>query len=85
MGVLAPGSAHARPSAQLPIDTSGIFPAHVSAESPSNIPQNPSEVISEVRTGFENTPLCLPKYTIVRGVGGSPILCRVWNPHIVVT
>ena len=28
MVVLAPGSAHARPSAQLPIDTSGNFPAH---------------------------------------------------------
>ena len=33
MGVLAPGSAHARPSARPPIDTSGNFPAHVSAES----------------------------------------------------
>ena len=47
MGVLAPGSAHARPSAQPPIDVSGIFPAHLSAESPSNISPNPSEVISE--------------------------------------
>ena len=35
MGVLAPGSAHARPSAQPPITMSGNFPAHVSAESPS--------------------------------------------------
>jgi hypothetical protein len=31
MGVLAPGSAHARPSAQPPIDVSGNFPAHMSA------------------------------------------------------
>ena len=31
MGVLAPGSAHARPSTRPPIDTSGNFPAHVSA------------------------------------------------------
>ena len=31
MGVLAPGSAHARPSAQPPIDVSGNFSAHVSA------------------------------------------------------
>ena len=38
MGVLA------RP----PIDTSGNFPAHMSAESPSNISPNPLEVISEV-------------------------------------
>ena len=34
MGVLAPGSAHARPSAQPPIDVSGNFPARMSAESP---------------------------------------------------
>ena len=33
MGVLAPRSAHVRPSARPPIDTSGNFPAHVSAES----------------------------------------------------
>ena len=45
MGVLAPGSAHASPSARPPIDTSGNFPAHVS---PSNNSPNPSEVISEV-------------------------------------
>ena len=32
MGVLAPGSAHARPSAQPPIDVSGNFSAHMSAE-----------------------------------------------------
>ena len=40
MGVLAPGSVHARPSAQPPIDTSGNFPAHLSAESPPNISPN---------------------------------------------
>ena len=48
MGVLATGSAHARPSARPPIDMSGTFPVHMSAESPSNISPNPSEVISEV-------------------------------------
>ena len=37
LGVLAPGSADVRPSAQPPIDTSGNFLAHTSAESPSNI------------------------------------------------
>ena len=37
MGVLGPGSAHARPSAQPLIDTSGNFPVHVFAKSPSNI------------------------------------------------
>ena len=30
MGILAPGSAHARPSAQPPINVNGNFPAHVS-------------------------------------------------------
>ena len=43
MGVLAPVSAHAGPSAQPPIGTSGNFPARVYAESPSNISPNPSE------------------------------------------
>jgi hypothetical protein len=40
MGILAPGSAHARPSARPHIATSGNFLAHVSAESPSNISPN---------------------------------------------
>ena len=40
--------AHAGHSAQPPIGTSGNFPAGVSAESPSNISPNPSDVISEV-------------------------------------
>ena len=52
MGVLAPVSAHAGPSGQPSIGTSGNFPAHVSAESPSNISHNPSEVISEVYDNF---------------------------------
>ena len=48
MGVLAPVSAHAGHSTRTPIDTSGNFPSHVSAELPSNISPNPSEVKSEV-------------------------------------
>jgi hypothetical protein len=59
MGVLAPGSAHARPYVQPPIDNSGIFSAHVSAKLPLNISPNPSEVISEV--SVKNTPLVHPK------------------------
>ena len=47
-GVLAPMFAHAGPSAQPPIDMSGNFSAHVSAESSSNISPDPSEVISEI-------------------------------------
>ena len=54
MGVLAPWSAHARPSAMPPIDVSGNFPAHMSAESPSNISPNPSEVLSEVSEPYDN-------------------------------
>ena len=41
-------SAHSGPFARPPISMSGNFLAHVSAESPSNISPNPSEVISEV-------------------------------------
>ena len=41
-------SAHAGPFARPPISMRGNFLAHVSAESPSNISPNPSEVISEV-------------------------------------
>jgi hypothetical protein len=41
MGVLAPGSAHARPSARPPIDNSVNFPAHVSAESFLKFPHFP--------------------------------------------
>ena len=48
MGVLAPVSAQAGPSAQPPIGSSGNYLARVSAELPSNISPNPSEVKSEV-------------------------------------
>jgi hypothetical protein len=46
MGVLNPGSAHSDPPLGSSIDTSGKFPAHMSAESPSNISPYPIEVIS---------------------------------------
>ena len=42
MGVLAPGSAHARPSAQPHIGVCGNFPLRMSAESPLNISPKPS-------------------------------------------
>ena len=48
-----------------PINTSGNFPAHVSAESPSNISPNPSEVISEVSEPSDKNPKNAP-----RGPGG---------------
>ena len=73
-GGLANGSAHARPSAGPPIDTKGNFPVSVSAESPSKISPNPSEVISEVSKPagqlFKIPPFVLPKYSMVRGVVG---------------
>ena len=34
------------------------------------------------RKTFENTPLCPPKYSIVRGVGGSQRFFLDWNPNI---
>ena len=43
MGVLAPVSAHAGPSAQTPIDVSEIFSAHVSAALSSNSPPTPQK------------------------------------------
>ena len=55
MGVLVPVSAHAGPSTQPPINMNGNFPAHVSAELPSNIFPNPSEVISEVSELYDKS------------------------------
>ena len=55
MGVLAPVSAHAGPSAQPLIDVSENFPAHVFAELPSNISPNRSEVISEISELHDKT------------------------------
>ena len=46
--VLAPHLRTLDGSTRPPIDRSGNFAAHMSAESPSNISPNPSEVISEV-------------------------------------
>ena len=43
MGVLAPGSAHAEPSAQPLIDVRRNFPVCMSAESPSNISLSPEQ------------------------------------------
>ena len=48
MGVLAPRSEHARPSARPPVSISRKFMAQVSAKPPSNISPNPSEVICKV-------------------------------------
>ena len=54
MGVLAPGSAHTRPSAGSPIDMSENFAADVSAKSPYKISSNHLEVISKVSEPWNN-------------------------------
>ena len=79
MGVLAPVSAHAGPSAQPPIGTSINFPARVSAESPSNISPNPSEVISEVSELYDKLSWIYwiladfpVKIGLIGGEGGVP-------------
>ena len=75
MGVLTPGSAHSRPSAQPPIDVSGNFPAHMSAESPLNISPSPSKVISKVPESYDNFlkyPPLSAQHTLFEGVGGVP-------------
>ena len=64
MGVLAPVSAHAGPFAQPPIGTSGIFPPRVSAESPSNIPDQGGYIP-------DHFGCCAPKIGFFRGVGGG--------------
>ena len=83
MEVLAPGSVHARPSARPHNNVSGNFPAHMCAESPSNISTNPSEVISKVFEPKDN--FCPPKYSIVWGLGGFHQIIFGGNPHIFVT
>ena len=65
MGILAPGFAHARPSAQPPIDMSGNFKPYVSAESPSNISPNCIEKWSTL------SPLS-GQNIIFKGFGGVP-------------
>ena len=67
MGVLAPVSAHAGHSARTPIDTIGNFPAHLSAESPSNISPNPSELISEVSELYDKPFLDIFEISLLSG------------------
>ena len=50
MGVLAPGSAHSKTSAQPTINASGIFLAHMSAESLSNISHSPTKLRKPKKT-----------------------------------
>jgi hypothetical protein len=65
MGILAPGSSHARPSAAPPpINMCGNFPALVSAETSPPTHQKSYSKFRNPKTTFENTPLCPPKYTI---------------------
>ena len=85
MGVLAPGSAHARPSARPPIDTSGNFSGTRVCRVTFKISPNPSKKL-----------LKKPKKSPPRGPGGgagsnffftqifiiffrSP--CKIWEPY----
>ena len=65
MGILAPGFAHARPSAQAPIDMSKNCKLYVSTESPSNISPNCIEKWSTL------SPLS-GQNIIFKGFGGVP-------------
>ena len=67
MGVLAPVSAHAGPSAQPLIGTSGNFQACASAELPPNISPNPSEVISEVSEFYDKPFLDIFEISLLSG------------------
>ena len=92
MGVLAPMSAHAGNSARTPIDTSGNFQAHVSAELPSNISPNPSEVISKVSELYDKPFLDIFEISRFSGQNrvnwggrGVPNFFFDWNPPQCVT
>ena len=77
-GVLAPGSAHARPSAQPPIDTSGNISVHVSKGHLQTSPPTPQKSYPKFRnprTTFENTPLTPHIYD--SGGGGPRIIFLV--------
>jgi hypothetical protein len=81
MGVLAHVSAHTRPYTRPPINTSGNFPAHLSAESHSNLPQ---PLRSHIRSfGTLRQLLKFSKYKLKmppRGPGGVSKNC--WGVNI---
>ena len=77
MGVLSPRSAHTRHFAWPPIDMSVNFPAHMSAESPSNISQNPKNSFPKFRNPWTTFKLFKkPKNAPREPVGMGPIF--VW-------
>ena len=85
MGVLAPGSAHARPSSQPPISTSGNFrrtclQSHLQTSPPS--PQKSYLKFQNPRTIFENPLPCPPTCVIARifVVVGILIILLVRSP-----
>ena len=73
------------PLARNPMNMSGIFPEHVSAESSSNINPNPSEVISKVRnprTTFEIFKIKIFKKTKNAPQGARGGLRIFWGVNI---
>ena len=76
-GGLIPGSAHTGPSAQTPIDTSGNFPVHVSAELPSTISPVCLELISKVSENFKKFKKNLKNVPNIFGVLIYPSLVSI--------
>jgi hypothetical protein len=81
MGVLPPGSAHARPSAQPPINTSGNFPAHVSAVTFLKFPHFPVKIrsfwgVSKFCFLLESSYFC---YLGAHAKFQIPMICRYWG------
>ena len=79
MGPLTPVSAHARPSAQAPIDTSGIFLAQVSGRGggSKNVKDFPINflAISGDSKHFSFFPEKKP------GGQGLKTSCKIWEPY----
>ena len=74
MGFLAPGSAHARPSTQPPIDNSGNFSAQVSERGVKKVDKFLINflAISGDSKHFSGVFRRNPKKSTPRGAGGSP-------------
>ena len=74
MEVLAHGSAHATPSARPPIDPSGNFSPHMSAESPQKIsptPQKSYPKFKSSRTSLSRKYLYLADFPVKIGLIGE--------------
>ena len=80
MGALAPGSAHARPSAQPPIDTSEKFSAYMFGGGVKKF-----DKFQSILSTFFFLPKNTPKKWTHRGAGGAPKFCFTPNLNFFVT